>query len=52
MKPYEYKNTIKYLRKINGEEKLKLGFALSEFAIDLLIESIKHERTEIKDKEL
>jgi len=52
MKPWEYKNTINKLKKMNGEETVNIGISLTDTALEILISSIYTQMPDISKEEL
>jgi hypothetical protein len=41
MKPWEHPETIKAFKKLSGAEKVRIGFELTDIALEILIAGIK-----------
>lgn len=52
MKPWEAEETIKISRKMSGEETIKVGIELTEYALKVLSSSIKNENPNISPQRL
>jgi hypothetical protein len=47
MRPWEYKSTVERLRRMSGEETVRLGILLTEDALEILASSIHKQNPDI-----